>query len=463
MTDFPGDRTPAAYDHLAETARRYAERAERAKQQTAALTKLVADGSFARFSDQIDRATRAQERITAAARNAATARALATGELQRHAAVMATHSRLSDVLAAKARNEAIARDVQSGAIGRQAAVMAGLNREYQSLQKQAQVQELVARHGTAGAVRRAAAPEIATLQSAGSAAYGRAAGFVTGAVRSGLQGTVEEYRLNYSFQLLNRQIAAVAVPAIDKMAHVVGRVATVFERMPGPMQDTLLAFGLVGLAAGPLVGAVRAVGAVGGAFGGLARTAGLAGAAAPAVGASIFAQGTAAAVGTAAGGAAARGGLGRFAPFALAGTALAAGAAGDRADELNYYRLYRNAGGSKVGSAVRSTLSSTAELFGLNQITGEDRRAELQGRRQRDLFGAERHRDVSPLQVGVDELGGAAQRIQEAVLKVTAAKEEERAEAMRENTEALKALNEQVRQQREEDLRHGGFFRGGKQ
>src|SRR5581483_11231970 len=69
------------------------------------------------YADQLDRAARSQERLTAAARNAVTARALASGELTRHASVMAMHGRVAEQL----RTRALARRVVDPALVREVA------------------------------------------------------------------------------------------------------------------------------------------------------------------------------------------------------------------------------------------------------------------------------------------------------------------------------------------------------
>lgn len=562
--------------------RRYAEHAKAARERTRVLADLIGSGTFGRYADQLDRAARSQERLTAAARNAVTARALASGELTRHASVMAMHGRVAeqlrtralarrvadpalvrevaraeaekaeqenlrgglrngvyaarldsgeltrqtaaarqlnheyDLMRQRAGNQVLAKDLASGTIARRAAETAQLRRETEELEKRARLTSLAAEHGRFGAVLRENAGQIQTLKTAALVGYGAIAGSVLGLVRAGLQGTVEGYRLEYAWTRLGRQAAGVAVPAVDKVSNTVGALAGKFERLSSSQQDTILNLGLLALAAGPVVGMARALAAVGGAAVGLGRGAAavLGLRAAPAAGGGLAAAMRTAPGAAALAGAEAAGAVAGVAPPAgpgfLAGNPLLAGGL-----LLGGGALANQAGGGGLGGAVAAGGAAYgfsgggglrgAGRVGLPLLVGsaladsftERYYSMLRARGENKLFAgigtlgggllntltfgsfadrlretgqlpgpeAGKHRDVSPLQVGLDELGGGHQRIQEEVLKVTSAAAQEQRD--REVVDQLREINKKLEAQAERDIRARdmghGFFRGGKQ
>jgi hypothetical protein len=214
------------------------------------------------------------------------------------------------------------------------------------------------------------------LQRAAGGVLGATVAMGVGLARSGFAGTVQGYRLEYAWLRLSRQLAAVAIPAIEKLAGWIGKAAGWFERLSGTQQDSVLKFGL--LAAGALAfgGALRTVVAVGGAVVGILRTigatAGIAGAAAGVgVAGAALATAPVAAGGVGAGSAVAAGAgaglLSRFGAGALAaGIPMAIGATaaatGYRSEILGGGALYGAARGV-AGSVGPMGAASTGGML----------------------------------------------------------------------------------------------------
>lgn len=367
----------------------YAEKVAEAEARTRALAASVKDGSFGRYAERMEAAARAQERLTAAARNSVLARGLASGETLQHARVLAMHGRiqqqlrtrelqqrlsdptivkeavlvrgeeqgrrrLQDQFDARVRNNVLDRDVASGAVGRQARDMAALNREYEKLARQARMQELVGEHGRWGAVLRENAAQVQTLKTTALVGYGLMTAGVLGFVRAGLAGTVESYRMELQMQRLSRQVAAIAAPALNVLSNTVGKIADRFHRLSGPQQDFLLKLGLVAVVGVPVLAFVGKLTAAVIAL----RAAYLSAAAAQALMGGGGALGAAGAAGTAA--ATARQGL--SAGGAIAGTAVAAGgaAAGQLAAQQAAQRAGTQATAGAVGGAVAAGTAGAA-------------------------------------------------------------------------------------------------------
>lgn len=346
-----------------------------------------------------------------------------------------------EVEKATQRNKQLAAQLRDGSYARHARDIGQLNREYAQLQRAAQVTSLVAQHGRLGAAVRLNATQYQTLGrtmlygAAGAALLGRSL------MTTGLQGTVEGYRLEYAWTRLSRQIAGVAIPAVDKMAEVVGGAASWFQSLNRGQQDTILNLGLIAVGATVAAGAFRTLATVGGAAlavgRGLGAVAGMSGAAA--------AGGTAAgAVGTGAGTAAAAAGGGLLARAGgLAKTALKVGAgvagAGVVADAATggFYSGLRDRGNNKLVSGIGALGGGALDLLTLGAF-GRNFRGKGYDKGAAPAFApanpADR-RDVTPLQVATDEIGGAFDRIQEAVLKVTSAEKDKADEAVKKAAE----------------------------
>jgi hypothetical protein len=115
---------------------------------------------------------------------------------QQHAQKIATINRQTELMALKLRNVQLAADVASGALGRHTAATAKLNAEHAKLQKQANLQALIAEHGKFGGLLKHHAAEFATLKNVATLGYLSLTGMAVGLVHAGLQGTVEGARLS---------------------------------------------------------------------------------------------------------------------------------------------------------------------------------------------------------------------------------------------------------------------------
>lgn len=476
--------------------------------------------------DEIDTRTRAyaEQLKTADERARLLADSLGDPVYARHASRMSEAARATERATQALRNQQRAADLASGAFAQHARQMAAITRESERLARAERLASLVSAHGRFGGVIRNNAAELSML--------GRTLGLTTaagvalgvGLARSGLQGTVEGYRLEYAWLRLSRSVAAIAVPAIDKLASVLHRVAGWFEKLSGPQQDAIMKMGLLTVGAMALGSALSGVVTVGSAavrifqalaaskaaagVGNLASAgaaaasagsglgAGLAGGAAggaAGVGVQrIFVGGAASAMGAAAIGAATPRALGagsRIVPAIASSAPLMLGAAGGmtgpRVTQLGpgtpnpgmaaagASRLgMLAAGGAAAGGVIASGISQVSEFRKDSSIGETGRGIGRNIARSGDMIfggeflrmmgfksggplgqafdaifggageksGAGPRRDISPLQVAQDDLGGAHARIQEELLKVDAAmaeeKEKER-QAIKETTDAL--------------------------
>lgn len=454
----------------------YGDAIARAAARSRALSEAMAGPGFARASAYLQQQADAGQRLTLQARNQQFAAGAASGAVQKQAAAVQQLNRQYDAMQAKARLQAQAADLASGAYARNARALADVRREQQALDQQARVTDLVAERGRFGAFKELARPHAQRLGGVTQ----QGVGFGLGLMRQGLSGTVEGFQLDRAWQRLARQVAAVAIPAIEMMSRGVNRVAGWFEKLSGKNQELLLqvglvavgfgmvsrVFGLVTTAGGALVGLLRAagmVGAAGAAAGGAAAGGGLLAAGAPAALAAAGGGGAAAKLlmggGLAAGGVAA--GATGFGTEALAAggllgatagvmgrtagsSALKAGARGalrfaapvaaglSAYEGYETYRDRRGRGESRLEAGAKAVAHGAVDFasFGMLSLYDRDKKA---------TDGAEKkRRDVTPLHVGELEAGGSAGLIQEEVLKAIVAREEERKAAEEAATEATK-------------------------
>jgi hypothetical protein len=286
-----------------------------------------------------------------------------------------------------------------------------------------------------------------TVRGVAVGAYAGMTGLAMGLVRTGLQGTVEGYRLEYAWTRLGRSMAAVALPAFEKLADWMGRVAGWFERLTGRQQDFLLKLGLVAVVAAPAIAAFRTLLTLGTAVFALGRGA------AAAAGAGAASSGVAAAAGShrmtgaammargGLGGAAAAGGLMRFAgPVGMAaagGVALAqSGGLRLNASEgpTDQYARLRQSGRSRLGAGFE--VAGTAMGFLGRELFGGEEEF-IEGNKKK-------RRDVQAMGFASEEAGGAHMRIQEELLKVSVAKAGEAIQRMEDEAAARAKLIEQM-------------------
>ena len=357
---------------------------------------------------------------------------------------------------ASRRNEQLRRGLKDGTFSRHAAELNKVNKEYAQLQHQAKLQEMVAQHGRLGGVIRAHQNEFAAMKRAGVNAFGTVNNMAMSLMRSGLQGTVEGYRMEMAWTRLARQVAGIAIPAIDMVSKTVGRVATWFEKLSGNQQDVILKFGLMAMAAGPVLRIVSGIGAAlagAGAIAGSARVA--AGLSAAGAGAAAGAAGGAAASGAGvSGGVAAAAGasrLGRAAGLVgKVGGALAVGDAVQNAIGGDYYNVLRSRGQSRIaaglgalGGGFMNTISRPLKWLGATDKTYDEAFTEKYGTGAPAESG-KRHRDPALNQTSLLELGSTAQLLQEEVLKVSMAREENDSEAITGIYEMMKTWHDSI-------------------
>lgn len=363
------------------------------------------------------------------------------------AATVAQTAYSKQVDAATKRTRELAASLRDGSYARHAGQMAVINREYARLQQTAKVTSLVAEHGRLGAAVRLNRAEYQTLGRAALYGVGGIAAMGFSLARAGLAGTVEGYRLEYAWTRLGRQVAGVAVPAVEKVSGAVGWAARQFETMNKRQQDNVLTFGLLAAGAVAAAGAIRTVATIGGAavavVGGMRAAMGVgAGAAAAgglAAGGAAGAAGGGAAAGVAGGaaaGAAGRGLLARGAGFAAKRLipAAAVGYAAHEAATGGYYSDARGRGKNKFTAGASAVAGGIADTmtFGYYGRSQEEKRSGAAADKARS--------QVTPLQVATDEIGGAFQRIQEEVLKVTSADNQKYAGTPPEMVESIKKI-----------------------
>ena len=441
------DRARVAAMTAAYAAAVQAAAAQRAATQAAADA-VAKYGAYARAVEQADDRLR---RLS---------RAAGDGTFQRQATAITALNRQYDLLSSRLANQQRAADLASGAFARHAAAVAAVNRESAALAQQEMAAQLVAERGQVGAFRQMARPHLQTLGGLAGTGYGR----VMGLVQSGFQGTAELAALNYQWKRLGTQLAAVAIPAFEKIGQTVGRVAAWFEKLNGTQQDQILKGGLVVAGFFALAGVVRVTTAAVGAFAGVVNAATLA------LGAAVAAGGGGAAVAAAT---AAGGGLaGRFAPAAVplaVGAGLGMSGFGDEAhmaiggygaarglysafregkglgglargaakgaframpwvsaglsayEAYDMYSARRDAGESRLGAGARSLAHGLVDFasFGLIDLYDKPKAATAAAEAEK------KRRDPSFMGTGLLEAGDTAQLIQEKLLEATIRREGE--------------------------------------
>lgn len=175
------------------------------------------------------------------------------------------------------RNKALADSMRDGTFARQARDVAELNRQYEQMQRRA---ELSARFGDrAGGWLARNDKLLGTAGRAGSFAAGATLTTGAGLVRQGFSGTVEEKQLEREMKMLGRELAGAMKPVIDVTTRGVRSLREFMEGL-GPAGQNVVMFGGLALSAGMslrLLGAGAGVGsAVASRFigGGAAATAG---------------------------------------------------------------------------------------------------------------------------------------------------------------------------------------------
>lgn len=298
----------------------------------------------------------------------------------------------------------------------------------------------------------AQAERLKTLRNVAIGAYAGMTGLAMGLVRSGLAGTVEGYRLEYAWTRLGRSLAAIALPAFEKIADVIGDLAGWFEKLNGRQQDFIMKLGFVAIAAAPAIAALRMLRLVGAAAAGAmalgSSALGMGGAAAGAASA-----GAGSAVGgaaLAAGGAAAGGGLlargagatARLATRVVLPAAVAYEVASEAFDDDSRYNRARKRGRSMAGAAWESVSGGLMDSFrGTSIATAAAGTMDLKSKEE-----DKKRRDPQAMGFAQQEAGGAHIRIQEMLLQVSVAKAEENAKAMQEEIDARIESIEVLRQ-----------------
>ncbi len=388
---------------------------------------------------------------------------------------------------ARKRNARLASDINSGTYAKLATQLRAVNREYEMMQKKANLQVLVAEHGKFGAILRNNEKDFRRLGIAAGIGIAGAVGLAAGLVRSGLQGTVEGQRLDLAWTRLSRQVAGIAVPAIERLVKVLESITNAFRSLSGPQQRIILDIGLmtVGIIAltaalrtmGVVLGAIRGIGGAIGAIAGLSGLGG-AGAAVAAAAASRAAAVEAGAGiatwtggGTAAAGAAAGGSSLLSRGGRLLGKAGVAGAAA-----LTVYkggedllqapgRILENTKDKgyfgKFTGGLREGVRGVDNIFGggiiarqfglkrggtLGQITGGifgDSDAEKSEQKKKDDAKNNGHRDVTPIGGEFREAGESFFTLQSEILKQLSGVEEkdESIGLLEQILEALRDLN----------------------
>jgi hypothetical protein len=117
----------------------------------------------------------------------------------------------------------------------------------------------------ATAAGRSAGSAFAGFAGLADRGFGGLTNTMGGFLRMGLRGTAEGARLELTMTRLAREIAGVALPAIEKMTEAVSGLVKWFESLSGAQQDTLMNIGLtaaalrmLGVTAGGVAGVVKA-------------------------------------------------------------------------------------------------------------------------------------------------------------------------------------------------------------
>lgn len=167
----------------------------------------------------------------------------------------------------------------------------------------------------------------------------------------GMQGTVEQAKLDYANEQLARQFAAIMAPLTGAMTYFSARVGGLMQGLNGEGQNRLLGMGIGAVAGG------RAAGAGGAIAGGVLGPIAMRGDGTGGTGDMFMGAGAGAYLGFRAGGA----------YGAVAGTAAGAAAATPRSyvteRPSDYYDRMRAGGGSMVGSTLSTMAESLARPF----------------------------------------------------------------------------------------------------
>lgn len=389
----------AGLDDLTAATQKYADLATECEERVKKFAAAVKDGSFTKLTDEVTKA-----------------------------------AHQSDLLQAKFRNQILTQNLNTGAFFKHAQAIAATTKEYEKLQKVARLQTAIAERGRLGGFLAANQPAVQTLQRTATGTVAAATGIGMGLVRSGLQGTVEGYRLEYAYTRLARQAAAVATPAVNALADVIGNLASRFERLTNRQQNAILYTGLAVTGIAALGFAIKGLVAVGGAVMTLGRGVGLIGAA----GAAGVGGATTAAGGAAAGAAAARGGFlamaARYLPPIAAAYSVGQGATG------GYYSDLRAKGNNKLVAGAGALGGGLLDLVTLGEFTEYHRKRGRFGGTGKD--DPAKKRDVSLLQYEARDVGETYGILQQEILKVTAAGDREKAEGLAAAKETADAVKE---------------------
>jgi hypothetical protein len=230
--------------------------------QVGALKEDLRSGNHTRHAVASTAIQREHELLSGRGRTAAMAVDLKSGDLVKHSLALQQITRQQDLLQKQGKNSALKQDLGSGNFAAHAKALAEVNRESEKLNKQANLQQLVAEHGKLGGIIRHNAAEYQTLKGAAVGGYQQARGFISGMIGAGLAGSAEGYRLSVSWDRMAKQIAAIAIPAIDMLSRTIGRVAGWFERLNEGTQNWLLKWGTLFMAIGPVIGLLTRVYAI---------------------------------------------------------------------------------------------------------------------------------------------------------------------------------------------------------
>lgn len=395
----------AGLDDLTAATQKYADLATECEERVKKFAAAVKDGSFTKLTDEVTKA-----------------------------------AHQSDLLQAKFRNQILTQNLNTGAFFKHAQAIAATTKEYEKLQKVARLQTAIAERGRLGGFLAANQPAVQTLQRTATGTVAAATGIGMGLVRSGLQGTVEGYRLEYAYTRLARQAAAVATPAVNALADAIGNLASRFERLTNRQQNAILYTGLAVTGIAALGFAIKGLVAVGGAVMTLGRGVGLIGAA----GAAGVGGATTAAGGAAAGAAAARGGFlamaARYLPPIAAAYSVGQGVTG------GYYSDLRAKGNNRAIAGLGALGGGAIDLLTSALTLGQVDYTEYH--RKRGRFGGTgtddpaKKRDVSLLQYEARDVGETYGILQQEILKVTAAGDREKAEGLAAAKETADAVKE---------------------
>lgn len=214
----------------------------------------------------------------------------------------------------------------------------------------------------------------------------------------GMQGTVEQARLDYANEQLGRQFAAVMAPLTNAMAYFSTRMGGLMQGLNGEGQSRLLGVGIGAVAGGRFGGPVGAL--AGGAFGSLAMR----GDGSGGTGDMFLGMGAGAALGGRAAG------LYGAAAGAVTGAAAATPRSYESERPSDYYDRMRAGGGSMVGSTLSTMAEALARPF----------RGAVPGAPPSPGAPPPARRDVTPFQAEMGDAGSAYFKAQTAAIRATA-------------------------------------------